>query len=86
MVVSRQDIIKKFRTSEQDTGSTEVQVALLTYSINELNLHCKKSPKDFSSNRGLVKRVNTRKKLLSYLKDNNQEKYKTLIEQLGLRK
>jgi|GEM_PF-6621826 len=86
MVVSRQDIIKKYRTSENDTGSTPVQVALLTHDINELNQHCKQSPKDYSSNRGLIKMVNTRKSLLRYFQNKNREKYKLLIEQLGLRK
>ncbi len=86
VVLKKQDIIQKFRTNEKDTGSTEVQVALLTHGINELNQHCIKSPKDFSSRRGLLKMVNRRKSLLSYFKDENQEKYKNLIEQLGLRK
>ncbi len=69
-----------------DTGSTEVQVALLTNRINELNQHFAKFPKDFHSNRGLLKLVGQRKRLLNYLKTNEANRYNALITSLGLRK
>jgi small subunit ribosomal protein S15 len=69
-----------------DTGSPEVQVALLTARINDLNDHFKAHSKDHHSRRGLIKMVNRRKSLLSYLKDKDATRYRSLIEKLGLRK
>ena len=79
-------IIEANRTHENDTGSPEVQVAVLTYRINELNEHLKKNPKDFHSRRGLLKMVGQRRNLLAYLRDKDIERYRSLISRLGLRK
>ena len=79
-------VVKKFRRSELDTGSTEVQVALLTARIEDLTEHFKKFKKDNHSRRGLVKLVNQRRKLLDYLHAKTPEKYLSLISELGLRK
>ena len=81
-----QEIIKKFQTKELDTGSTEVQVALLTYKINDLTEHFKVHKKDYHGRRGLIAMVNRRKKLLSYLKRKNFDGYVNLIKELELRK
>ncbi|MBI4925753.1 MAG: 30S ribosomal protein S15 [Bdellovibrio sp.] len=80
------DIIKKFALSPGDTGSPEVQVALLTARINELNIHFKSFPKDHHSRRGLLKMVGQRRRLLGYLRKNDQIRYQKLIETLELRK
>lgn len=80
------DIIKAFGKSEGDTGSPEVQVALLTFRINDLNEHLKTHKKDHHSRRGLLKMVGQRKNLLNYLKNKDIEGYRTLIAKLGLRK
>lgn len=80
------EIISKFGKKEGDTGSTEVQVALLTERIEELNAHLSKNPKDFHSNRGLLMMVGKRKQLLKYLEDTNLESYRDLIKKLNLRK
>lgn len=79
-------IISEFACSVQDTGSTQVQVAVLTHDIKALTEHCKQNPKDFSSRRGLLQKVNRRKIFLSYLQKKNQAAYRELIERLGLRK
>ena len=79
-------IIKEYGKNEQDTGSPEVQVALLTARINELNEHFKNHPKDHHSKRGLLKMVGQRRNLLAYLKKVDIERYRSLIERLGLRK
>ena len=79
-------IIKEYGKNEQDTGSPEVQVALLTARINELNEHFKNHPKDHHSRRGLLKMVGQRRNLLAYLKKVDIERYRILIERLGLRK
>lgn len=79
-------IIKHFQRADLDTGSSEVQVALLTFKIKELTEHFKKHPKDKHGTKGLIKLVNTRRRLLSYLKKNDQGKYTKLIADLGLRK
>jgi len=84
--VDKEQIIKKHRTSELDTGSCEVQVALLTGRIQELTLHFKTHKNDTHSQRGLVKMVNRRRKLLSYLKKTSSDRYAKLIQDLGLRK
>ena len=82
----KQAIIAEFGRSEGDTGSPEVQVAILTARINELTDHFKANPKDHHSRRGLLKMVGKRRALLAYLKDTDIESYRNLIERLGLRK
>jgi small subunit ribosomal protein S15 len=82
----RAEIVKKFRRSDLDTGSSEVQVALLTSRINELTGHFLIHKKDVHSRRGLVKCVNQRRKLLDYLKRTDSKKYETLIKELEIRK
>lgn len=79
-------IINQFKTSENDTGSVEVQVALLTSRINHLNAHLAQNPNDNHSRRGLLKMVGRRKGLLDYLKSTDINKYRDLISRLGLRK
>ena len=79
-------IIKEYGKNEQDTGSPEVQVALLTARINELNEHFKNHPKDHHSRRGMLKMIGQRRGLLAYLKEIDIERYRSLIERLGLRK
>lgn len=79
-------IIKEYGRSEGDTGSPEVQIAILTARIQELTEHLKENPKDHHSRRGLLKMVGQRRGLLSYLKDKDIERYRALIERLGLRK
>ena len=80
------EIIKKFGRDEHDTGSPEVQVALLTERINALQEHFKVHKKDHHSRRGLLKMVGQRRNMLAYLKKVDIERYRTLIEKLGLRK
>jgi len=82
----KQEIIQEYQLSEGDTGSPEVQVAILTYRINDLNDHLKKHPKDFHSRRGLLKMVGQRRNLLKYLRGVDIERYRSLIARLGLRK
>jgi len=84
--IEKQEIIEKFKTHPTDTGSPEVQIAILTFRINELNDHLKIHKKDHHSRRGLLKMVGQRRNLLSYLKEKDIEKYRTLIAELGLRK
>jgi small subunit ribosomal protein S15 len=79
-------IIAENARATNDTGSPEVQVALLTARINELNGHFKTHAKDHHSRRGLIRMVNRRKSLLTYLKDKDANRYRALIEKLGLRK
>jgi small subunit ribosomal protein S15 len=80
------EIIAEYKTKEGDTGSPEVQVAILTYRINDLNEHLKVHKKDHHSRRGLLKMVGQRRNLLNYLRDKDIERYRTLISRLGLRK
>ena len=82
----KEQIIKDYARTEGDTGSPEVQVALLTARINDLTDHFKANPKDHHSRRGLLKMVGQRRGLLAYLKRNDIERYRALIERLGLRK
>ena len=82
----KQAIIKEYGRTEGDTGSPEVQVAILTARINELTEHFKANPKDHHSRRGLLKMVGQRRGLLAYLKKIDIERYRSLIERLGLRK
>lgn len=83
---NKQKVIEKFKTHDSDTGSTEVQVAILTNRINMLNEHLKSNKKDHHSRRGLVMMVGKRKRLLEYLKNSEVSRYKKLIKELGLRK
>ncbi len=80
------EIIKQFGKNEQDSGSTAVQVALLSNRINALQSHLEKFKKDFSTKRGLLTLVSQRKKLLSYLQREDEAAYKDVIKRLGLRK
>ena len=80
------EIINEYKTKEGDTGSPEVQVAILTYRINDLNEHLKIHKKDHHSRRGLLKMVGQRRNLLNYLKNKDIERYRNLIARLGLRK
>ena len=80
------EIIKEYQTKEGDTGSPEVQVAILTYRINDLNEHLKIHKKDHHSRRGLLKMVGQRRNRLNYLKNKDIERYRNLIARLGLRK
>jgi small subunit ribosomal protein S15 len=80
------DVVKANARGAADTGSPEVQVALLTARINELAPHFKTHAKDHHGRRGLLKMVNQRKRLLSYLKDKDADRYTALIQKLGLRK
>ena len=80
------EIIKEYGLKEGDTGSPEVQVAILTYRINDLNEHLKVHKKDHHSRRGLLKMVGKRRNLLAYLKSKDIERYRTVIDKLGIRK
>ncbi|WP_342782604.1 30S ribosomal protein S15 [Thermosediminibacter litoriperuensis] len=82
----KQNIIDKFKTHESDTGSPEVQIAILTERINQLTQHLKIHKKDHHSRRGLLKMVGKRRALLNYLKRKDMERYKNIIEKLELRK
>jgi len=82
----KQSLIEKFRVHETDTGSPEVQIAILTERINYLTGHLKIHKKDHHSRRGLLKMVGQRRNLLNYVKDNDIERYRTILEKLNLRK
>ena len=85
-VAQKAQVVKQHQRSGKDTGSPEVQIALLTERINSLAEHFKSHVKDFHSRRGLLKMVSQRRTLLDYLKRKDADKYRSLIEQLGLRK
>lgn len=85
-VEKKQELVAKFRTHEKDTGSPEVQVALLSERITELTEHFKAHKKDHHSRRGLLKMVSQRRRLLDYLKSKDLNRYKKLIDSLGIRK
>ena len=85
-VNQKKEIVKDFGKNNTDTGSTEVQVALLTKRITELSEHFKIHKKDHHSRRGLIGMINNRRKLLKYLKGKNEKGYQELIKKLGLRK
>ena len=85
-VEEKRAIIEKYRIHEQDTGSPEVQIAILTERINSLTEHLKEHKKDHHSRRGLLKMVGQRRNLLNYLKDKDIERYRAIVEKLGLRK
>ena len=80
------NLISEYRTHESDTGSPEVQIALLSNRINYLTEHFKSHAKDHHSRRGLLKLVGRRRRLLDYLKQTDQERYRTVIDRLGIRK
>ncbi|AKC95162.1 30S ribosomal protein S15 [Sneathia vaginalis] len=83
---STQELIKEFGKNEKDTGSSEVQIAILTEKINHLTAHLKNHPKDVHSRVGLLKMVGKRRRMLTYIKNTRLDDYRTLIERLGLRK
>lgn len=82
----KQELIKSFQIHENDTGSPEVQIAILTERIIYLNEHLKKNKKDHHSRRGLLKMVGQRRALLDYLKDNDFDRYRNIVTRLGLRR
>ncbi|RCW70669.1 30S ribosomal protein S15 [Saliterribacillus persicus] len=82
----KNELINEFKTHESDTGSPEVQIAVLTEEINNLNDHLREHKKDHHSRRGLLKMVGKRRNLLNYLRDNNITRYRDLIQKLGLRR
>lgn len=82
----KEKIIKKYKLHEKDTGSPEVQIALLTEEIKRLLLHLKAHPKDFHSKRGLLKMVAKRRKLLNYLKGEDVKRYNDIVKKVGLKK
>ena len=85
-VSEKKEIVIDFGNNEKNTGSTEVQVAILTKKINSLTEHFKSHKKDHHSKRGLLGMINNRRKLLKYLKNQDEDKYASLIKKLGLRK
>jgi len=82
----KEEIVEKFGGSQDDTGSTEAQIAIFTERINDLTAHLKDNKQDHASRRGLLKLVGKRRKLLNYLKKNDIEAYRELISELGIRK
>ena len=82
----KQQIIDTYKINETDTGSPEVQIAILTYRINSLTEHLKANKKDFHSQRGLLRMVGHRKNLLNYLAKKDIERYREIVKKLGLRK
>ncbi len=82
----KKELIEKFKANEKDTGSPSVQIALLTERINSLSGHFKSHKRDHHSRRGLLRMVSVRRRLLEYLKDNNEEEYHAIIKKLDLRK
>ncbi len=82
----KEELVEKYGGSKDNTGSTEAQIAIFTERINDLTDHLKDHSQDHASRRGLLKLVGKRKKLLNYLKDNDIEKYRELIKDLGIRK
>ena len=86
LAAEEQQVLEKFRHSELDTGSSEVQISLLTFRIKKLTGHFKSNKQDYHSRQGLIRIVNRRRKLLDYLKNQNHSVYSELIKQLGIRK
>lgn len=82
----KEEIIKKYKVHEKDSGSAEVQIALLSEEIKRLIEHLKKNPKDLHSKRGLLRMVMKRRKLLKHLKEEDNKRYNTIIKKLGLKK
>ncbi|HOY26396.1 MAG TPA: 30S ribosomal protein S15 [Mesotoga sp.] len=85
MEINKQELVKEFQIHDNDSGSTEVQIAILTARIRHLTEHLKKHPKDFHTRRGLLKLVGRRRKMLRYIKAKKPEVYLELINKLGLR-
>lgn len=88
-MISKEDkttLIKTFKTHDSDTGSAQVQIAVLTARIQQLTDHLKAAPKDFSSRRGLLKMVGRRRRLLNYLKESDFQSYSAVLNRLSLRK
>jgi small subunit ribosomal protein S15 len=85
-VMQKAQVVKQYQRAPNDTGSSEVQIALMTERINGLTEHFKAHVKDFHSRRGLLRLVSQRRKLLDYLKRTDADKYRSVIERLGLRK
>ena len=83
---AKQEVISKYRVHDKDTGSPEVQVAILSRQIGDLTEHIKIHKKDHHSRRGLLSMVARRRRMLNYLKNRNPERYKTLIQSLGIRR
>ncbi|MDE0421784.1 MAG: 30S ribosomal protein S15 [Gammaproteobacteria bacterium] len=83
---TKKKIVEDYRLDDNDTGSPEVQVALLTYNINSLQEHFRAHGKDHHSRRGLIRMINRRRKLLDYLRGKDQQRYSSLIARLGLRR
>ncbi|MBP0000873.1 MAG: 30S ribosomal protein S15 [Cyanobacteria bacterium SID2] len=81
----KQEILAEYQQHETDTGSAEVQVAMLTERINRLSQHLRSNKKDFSSQRGLMKMIGQRKSLLGYIRNKDESHYRTLIGRLGIR-
>ena len=86
MKEQKQEIITTYATHEGDTGSPEVQIAILTKRINDLTEHLKANPKDHHSRRGMFKMIGNRRNLLNYLQKKDIERYRAIVEKLGLRK
>ncbi len=82
---NKQEIVKEFGKNEKDTGSSAVQVAMMTQKISELTEHLKSNKKDFATKRGLLMMVGKRKRLLAYIKSQNLDEYRELIKKLGIR-
>ncbi|WP_210469393.1 30S ribosomal protein S15 [Sporosarcina sp. 6E9] len=82
----KNELISEFKTHENDTGSADIQVAILTEEINNLNKHLSTHKKDHHSRRGLMKMIGRRRKLLKYMRDNEVQRYRDLITKLGLRR
>ncbi|HAA84818.1 MAG TPA: 30S ribosomal protein S15 [Kosmotogaceae bacterium] len=85
MDVDKQELVKEYQLHDKDTGSVEVQIAIMTARIRHLTEHLKEHPKDFHTRRGLLKLVGRRRKMLRYVKNSKPEVYKDLITKLGLR-
>ncbi len=81
----KQDIVAKYKIHKSDTGSAEVQIALLTEEINQLAAHLKEHSKDLHSKRGLLKMVSKRRKLLKYLENKDEKKYNSIVKKIGLK-
>jgi len=84
--VDKEKIIKDFRLSDKDTGSVQLQIAILTEHVRQLTGHLQENPKDFSSKRGLLKMLSSRRKFLKYLERKDEKAYRELIKRLGLKR
>ena len=82
----KEKLIESYKLHKEDTGSPEVQIALLSEEIKQLLLHLKKHPKDFHSKRGLLKMVSKRRSLLKFLKEENSKRYNSIVKKIGLKK